>query len=86
VANSSPEAVFRARGLRKTYRTGDVEMQALRDVDELAQVEAALRRLGRGLLYRQGWQGCRRAPLSGVNARRRERRNIGRSDSMGKTQ
>jgi len=45
VANSSPEAVFRARGLRKTYRTGDVEMQALRDVDELAQVEAALRRL-----------------------------------------
>jgi len=33
VANSSPDAVFRARGLRKTYRTGEVEVQALRDVD-----------------------------------------------------
>jgi putative ABC transport system ATP-binding protein len=33
-------AVFRARGLTKTYRTGEVEVQALRDVDlEIARGE-----------------------------------------------
>lgn len=29
----SDTVVFRARGLGKTYRTGEVEVQALRDVD-----------------------------------------------------
>ena len=32
-AMDAPAAVFRARGLTKTYRTGDVEVHALRDVD-----------------------------------------------------
>ncbi|MGZ5130174.1 MAG: hypothetical protein ACXWJ1_02925 [Caldimonas sp.] len=29
----SDDIVFRARGLTKTYRTGEVEVQALREVD-----------------------------------------------------
>ena len=34
------DVVFRARGLAKTYRTGEVEVQALRDVDlEIARGE-----------------------------------------------
>jgi len=32
-ASPAPEAVFRARGLTKLYRMGDVEVQALRGVD-----------------------------------------------------
>ena len=35
-----PDIVFRARGLTKTYRTGEVEVRALRDVDlEIAKGE-----------------------------------------------
>ena len=33
VVDFAPEAVFRARGLTKVYRMGDVEVQALRGVD-----------------------------------------------------
>ena len=33
VVHIAPEAVFRARGLTKVYRMGDVEVQALRGVD-----------------------------------------------------
>jgi putative ABC transport system ATP-binding protein len=33
VAVTQPEAVFRARGLTKVYRVGDVEVQALRSID-----------------------------------------------------
>jgi putative ABC transport system ATP-binding protein len=31
--SAAPAAVFHARGLRKTYRNGDIEVHALRDVD-----------------------------------------------------
>ncbi|MCI0664654.1 MAG: ABC transporter ATP-binding protein, partial [Acidobacteria bacterium] len=31
--NASRDAVFRARGLSKVYRMGDVEVHALRSVD-----------------------------------------------------
>jgi putative ABC transport system ATP-binding protein len=31
--SAPPAVVFRARGLRKTYRNGEIEVQALRDVD-----------------------------------------------------
>jgi putative ABC transport system ATP-binding protein len=33
VPSAPPAVVFRARGLRKTYRNGEIEVQALRDVD-----------------------------------------------------
>src|SRR5690242_4473764 len=37
---ANPDIVFRARGLTKTYRTGEVEVRALRDVDlEIAKGE-----------------------------------------------
>ena len=48
-ASAVGEAVFVARGLAKTYRTGEVEVQALRDVDleiRARRVRRAARRLG----------------------------------------
>ena len=39
-SSASPDVVFRAQGLGKTYRTGEVEVRALHDVDlEIARGE-----------------------------------------------